>query len=205
MGLAFLITSENLQILSERKVLKENEYAALLEANTIIATAQKERERILQEAQRQYEQKELLGYRDGVARGQLEYARKAFASALDSASQLRALRQTMADMVVRAVTELADELEPRHLFAAALRRIEALVRDEAFVVLRVAPSQEGALREALAKVWQRDLNAQPVKVVADPSLADTACVAQTPSGEIDASLEIQITALRQAILQREAP
>ncbi len=30
MGLAFLITTENLQLLSERKVLKEAEYAALL-------------------------------------------------------------------------------------------------------------------------------------------------------------------------------
>ncbi|MDI9654582.1 HrpE/YscL family type III secretion apparatus protein, partial [Burkholderia cenocepacia] len=28
MGLAFLITSDNLQLLSERKVLKEREYAA---------------------------------------------------------------------------------------------------------------------------------------------------------------------------------
>ena len=33
MGLAFLITTENLQLLSERKVLKENEYAALLDAS----------------------------------------------------------------------------------------------------------------------------------------------------------------------------
>ncbi|MEK7890358.1 HrpE/YscL family type III secretion apparatus protein, partial [Burkholderia contaminans] len=32
MGLAFLITSDNLQLLSERKVLKEREYAALLDA-----------------------------------------------------------------------------------------------------------------------------------------------------------------------------
>ena len=50
MGLAFLITSDNLRLLSERKVLKEAEYAALLDAASVIETAQQEAARIVERA-----------------------------------------------------------------------------------------------------------------------------------------------------------
>lgn len=205
MGLAFLITSENLQILSERKVLKESEYAALLDANAIIGTAQKERERILQEAQRNYQQNEQRGYRDGVARGEREYAEKAFASSFDAAHRLQAMKDVMADLVARAITQLVDDIEPRQLLAAALRRIDALVRDEPFVVLRVSPSQEATVRQVLSQLWQRGDAAQTVKVVPDASLSDTSCIAQTSAGVIDASLDTQLAALRRAIANQEAP
>jgi type III secretion protein L len=50
MGLAFLITSDNLQILSERKVLKEAEYSALLEASSVIDAARTEAARMARQA-----------------------------------------------------------------------------------------------------------------------------------------------------------
>ena len=65
MGLAFLITTDKLQILSERKVLKQHEYAALLDATSILGNAQQERERLLEDAQAQREQQLKAGYDEG--------------------------------------------------------------------------------------------------------------------------------------------
>ena len=46
MGLAFLISTDHLQLLSERKVFKEAEYAALLDAAAVLDAARAEEVRI---------------------------------------------------------------------------------------------------------------------------------------------------------------
>lgn len=215
MGLAFLITSEKLQILSERRVLKENEYSALLDASSIITTAQQEAERIVREAERRKEEMMRQGYDEGFARGESEGAKRAFAATLDTAQALAFARTTMADMVVRALHGLVGEFERERIFTLALQRIDALVRDEAFLIVRVAPASIEVMKNALAQ--HRDAHAdevheadaqsrrQAVRVVPDPSLAEDDCIVETPAGSIDARLTTQIDAVRAAIEARRAP
>ena len=65
MGLAFLITTDKLQILSERKVLKQHEYAALLDATSILGNAQEERERLREDAESHRQQQLKAGDDEG--------------------------------------------------------------------------------------------------------------------------------------------
>lgn len=215
MGLAFLITSENLQILSERKVLKEDEYAAMLEATSLIGIAKEEAARIVREAQDRGEQLQQTGYDEGFARGEREGAQRAYAATLDTAQALAFARATMADMVLRALRELVGEFERERVFSLALRRLDAFVREEAFLVIRVAPGSVDTMRATLAQ--QRDalgddarpagaaLRAGAVRVVADPMLGDHDCVVETPAGTIDARLATQLEAIRAAIVERTTP
>ncbi|PMS18164.1 HrpE/YscL family type III secretion apparatus protein [Trinickia dabaoshanensis] len=212
MGLAFLITSDNLQILSERKVLKEHEYAALLDANSIVSTAKQEAERILEAANLRKEALCEQGYQEGFARGEREGAQRAFAATLDTAHALAFARNTMADLVVRALHELIGSFDRERIFARALDKIDALVREEAFLIVRVAPDAVESMREVLAA--HRDAHAgdgetvlrtQAVRVVPDPTLGASDCVVETPAGSIDARLGTQIDAIRAAILDRRAP
>ncbi|HEX7684471.1 MAG TPA: type III secretion system stator protein SctL [Trinickia sp.] len=209
MGLAFLITGENLQMLSERRVLKEHEYSALLDANSIVTTAKKEAERIVADAEQRQEQMLRQGYDEGFERGEREGAARAFAAALDTAHALALSRRKMADMVVRGLRELVGEFERERIFELALKRIDAYVRDEAFLVVRVAPDSVDVMkqavanrREAMAGEAHDDaaaLRAQAIRVVADASLGNDDCVVETPAGSIDARLSTQIDAIRTAI------
>ncbi len=212
MGLAFLITGENLQMLSERRVLKEHEYSALLDANSIVTTAKKEAERIVADAEHRKEQMLRQGYDEGFERGEREGAARAFAAALDTAHALALSRRKMADMVVRGLRELVGEFERERIFELALKRIDAYVRDEAFLVVRVAPDSVDVMKQAVAN--RRDamageahddaaaLRAQAIRVVADASLGNDDCVVETPAGSIDARLSTQIDAIRTAIEAR---
>lgn len=212
MGLAFLITGENLQMLSERRVLKEHEYSALLDANSIVTTAKKEAERIVADAEQRQEQMLRQGYDEGFERGEREGAARAFAAALDTAHALALSRRKMADMVVRGLRELVGEFERERIFELALKRIDAYVRDEAFLVVRVAPDSVDVMKQAVAN--RRDamageahddaaaLRAQAIRVVADASLGNDDCVVETPAGSIDARLSTQIDAIRTAIEAR---
>jgi type III secretion protein L len=209
MGLAFLITSENLQILSERKVLKQSEYSALLDAGSLLATAQTERQRILDEAQQGYERRLREGHAEGVEQGRREYAQQACGAALDAARTLDGLRDTIAGIVVKAVRAIVDESDPRTLYETALRRIDALVRDEAFLVVRVAPACRDAVAAALQQAWPQRMGtgagagaASPVRIVTDSRLSEEQCIVETPSGTLDVGLDAQIDALRAAIRQR---
>jgi len=199
MGLAFLIKGESLQLLSERKVLKGHEYSALLDANDILRVAREEREKMLQDAEQYYQQRLREGFEEGLKRGERDYATRTCSSALDAAQTLESMRTMMAEMVVKAVRTMVGQFDMSALFTMALKRIEGLVRDEPFLVVRVAPNCVEMMKEAIASAWSSRETSRPVRVVGDSALAADACVVETPSGTIDASLDVQIDALRDAI------
>ncbi|MCO8629219.1 type III secretion system stator protein SctL [Burkholderia multivorans] len=199
MGLAFLITSDNLQLLSERKVLKEREYAALLDASAVIATARDEAQRIVADAQREFERRHAAGYEEGMRRAQREQAAQTYAQAFAAARTMESMKDAMAEIVVKAVRAIVGEMSTQKLYEAALARIAPLVRDEAFVTVRVAPGRSDEMRDALERAFAAQTNRQKIRIVEDALLARDACAVETPSGRIDASLDLQIDALRQAI------
>ncbi|GLU34084.1 type III secretion system stator protein SctL [Trinickia caryophylli] len=205
MGLAFLITSDNLQLLSERKVLKEREYATLLDASAVIATAREEAERIVAAAQAEFEARQAAGYEEGLRRAQKEYAARTYSQALLAAKTMESMKESMAEIVVKAVRTIVGEMHPQRLYEAALARIVPLVRDEPFLVVHVAPGRKEEMQEALAAAFAGPARAQKIQIVEDAQLSAHACTVETPSGRIDASLDLQIDALRQAIRREHLP
>jgi type III secretion protein L len=198
-GLAFLITSERLQLLSERKVLKESEYASLLDAAGVLESANEEARRIVRAAQAQAEDIRQRGYEAGHADARAEYAQRLLAVSAGSQAELRGLREAMAELVVKAVSQFAAEADPARLFEAALGRVDHLLRREPFVSIRVAPSDEAALRAVVDRLradggWTLGVAVQP-----DPQLARGSCVLQTPSGTLEIGIDAQVEALRRAV------
>ena len=199
MGLAFLITTENLQLLSERKVLKEAEYAALLDASQLVEVARKEARRIVAQAEKQAEEHRRKGHEEGVQRAKAEYAQRLVSEAVASERQLRALRSSMAGMVVKAVGQFIADADPAELFEAALLRVDTLIRSEPFINIRVSPAQEPMLRTVLTKLHREAQWTMSIAVQPDASLPDGGCVVQTSSGTLDIGVDAQLEAFRRAV------
>lgn len=200
MGLAFLITSDGLSILGERKVLKEAEYSALLDASSLVKVAREEANRIVTRAVQQAEAARAKGYQDGVAQARAEQAAAMLSDAVRTERQLQGLREAMARLVARAVEQFVGEADRTALLAAALQKVDLLVREEPFITVLVSPQQEPTLRAALAQLSSQ---AQPwlatLRIVVDASLAEDACVLQTPSGTLSIGVGAQIEAFRAAL------
>jgi len=200
MGLAFLITSEHLSMLSERKVLKEAEYSALLDATSVVKVARQEAGRIVEQAAREADAARERGYAEGVERARTEQALQLLSEAVRTERQLQGLRVSMARIVARAVQQFVADIDASDLLEAALQRVDALIREEPFVTVHVAPAQEDALRAALSRLspemqpWLRKL-----RVVADAGLEDDGCVLQTPSGTLAIGMSAQLDAFRAAL------
>lgn len=203
MGLAFLITTEKLQLLSERKVLKEAEYAALLDASALVEAARREGERIVRQSKRQADETRQRAYQDGLAAARAEQARRVVSDAVGTERQLRALRGAMAQIVVKGVAQFVDELDAGALIERALQRVDRLIREESFLSVRVSPGHEATLRDAIARLQGEGSLPLNVSVQADPSLPAGGCVVQSASGTLEIGVDAQIEAFRQAI-EREA-
>lgn len=198
MGLAFLITSDRLQLLCERKVLKQTDYAAMLDAAGVVRAAQAEARRLREDAAAEAQQVREAARLAGREEARTEQAAVQLEAALALQRQLEALRESVARLVTRAVTQIVAAAEPRDVFAAALERADALVREERFVAVRVAPAQAPALHEALRTLGGRLGWPLRVAVEADATLPDGACTMQTPSGTLDLGVPAQIDAFVRA-------
>jgi type III secretion protein L len=199
MGLAFLITTENLQLLSERKVLKENEYAALLDASAVVETARREARRIVQQSTQDAEASRKQGYEEGLLRAKAEYATQLVTDTMAAERQLHALRASMAQIVVKALGQFIADADPAALLEAALLRVDTLIRHEPFITVRVAPAQEASLREVLARLRAEANWTMTVSLVADAALPAGACVVQTASGVLEIGVDAQLEAFRRAV------
>lgn len=204
MGLAFLITTENLQLLSERKVLKESEYAALLDAAALVDAARKEGERIVRQSTRQAEDSRQRGYREGFEAARAEHAQRVVSDAVATERQLRALRAAMAQIVVKGVGQFVAELDPGTLIERALARVDNLIRNEPFLSIRVAPAQEPMLRSVIARMQGEGGLPASVTVQADPALPSGACVVQSASGTLEIGVDAQLEAFRKVIERQGA-
>lgn len=199
MGLAFLITTDNLQLLSQRKVLKESEYAALLNASQLVAVAQEEAQRIAQRAEDDAAQSCREGYAEGLRQAKAEHAQQLVSDAMAAQQQLQALREAMAGIVVNAVGQFIAEADAAAQLEAALRRVDTLIRHETFITLRVAPSGEAAVNLALSRLVEQSPWAAKVTVQADATLAPGACSVHTGSGTLEIGLDAQLDAFRKAV------
>jgi type III secretion protein L len=199
MGLAFLITSERLQLLSERKVLKEAEYAALLDASAMLDTARDEARRIVAHAKEQADDVRRQGYEAGRREATSRQAERALDAAAESAAQMQGLRETVARLVVKAVNQCISEADPAALFENALRKVDALIRSEPFLTVRVAPAHEGSLRGLVERLRDEAQWTMVITVQADPALPEGGCVLHTPAGAIDIGLDAQLDAFTRVL------
>lgn len=199
MGLAFLITTENLQLLSERKVLKEAEYAALLDAEAVVDAARAEARRIVAQGTQQAEASRAKGYDAGLRQAQAEYARRLVSDAVAAEQQLHALRHSMAQIVVKALGQFIADRSPEELFEAALRRVDSLVRHEPYIAVHVAPDDEDRMRQVLERLRGEAQWTMNVSLAADPALAPGACLVQTASGTLEIGVDAQLEAFRKAV------
>jgi type III secretion protein L len=199
MGLAFLISTENLQLMSERKVLKQAEYAALLDATALVEAARAEAARIVTQAKHDAAKARDAGHAEGVRRAQAEQAQRLTTEALATQRQLQGLRSAMAAIVVKTVGRFMTEADPAALLEAALQRVDGLIRNEPFITMRIAPDQEAAVQRALARLGNAAEWPLKVAVTIDPALPAGACIVGTASGTLEIGLEAQLDAFRKAV------
>lgn len=145
------------------------------------------------------EQGRACGYQDGLAQGLADGGAqaRAIATRLDAmagscATALDTLQQEVGQALIHLATQVAQRIlhaqlqaHPEHILALVEDVLQAAAGQDGTLALRLHPLDLALVREHLAG----DADRASYQLVADEQISRGGCIAETPGGCIDATLE----------------
>ncbi len=168
--------------------------------------AEQEARGILEEARREAVRERTRGYQEGLVQARQEAAVQAVA--LRAEAML--LRAEAGDRLIRLAVELAQRVLHQELHTAP-DAVEGLARAALAqvswcqrITLRLHPDDARALEAANPRLTEGLDPGAELRLEADPTLDYGDCLVETESGDLDASVKVQLAALEQALLAEGA-
>lgn len=175
---------------------------ATRDVDAMLAAARADADALRAEARKEYDTAQQRGY-DAGSRDALSqwYARTI--QLLDERYELQmSLRQRVAELVVSAVEKIVTNERPAALFARAAEIVERIIEGSRTLQIRVHPDERDAALEEFSRAlaqWRERGQIVQLTVQSDRTLEPGACVCDTDIGSVDASLKVQIEAVRMAV------
>ncbi|MDR2377374.1 MAG: HrpE/YscL family type III secretion apparatus protein [Puniceicoccales bacterium] len=209
--------SEFATMVSIQKAL-EHAYA---ESQRVVAEANAEAQRVLHEVNRMSEQllqkakenceemgkkaaqrfkeEESRGHAEGLANAKKEVAQKLVELARKQEEDWAQLEQGMGQVAVRALERILGEMDEGEVIVKVVKNALKAVRGQKQATLKVAASEAGAVRERLDEILRVNGEVKYLDIIADSQLPSGTCLLETEYGVIDASLKIQLEAIKEAM------
>lgn len=199
MGMVVLIDSPDFRVTASSRLLKARDAAVVADAADLMVRAHLRDKALRDQTLAALAQSRQQGFEQGMTE-----ARQAMASRLATALAARQLAlqdmvPTLVDIVVDAVSLLVKDAPRRAGLGAALETVGGLLRQARWARLRVHPSQFDEAHAALAEARGSLAAIDIVSVVGDPALEADDCIFETDVGIADASLSVQLAAIRSAV------
>ena len=184
-----LMNRNTLAFAPERRLVKASEVAAVVDAEAILGFAEEEAARIVGKARDAFEEERQRGYAKGVADAEKEALRF-----------IAGVENEMCALVMEALKACIGEIGEERLVVEIVKKaLKALIRNQHEVVVRVAPDKVDAVKGHLNEILREHPTLMEVEFEGDARLSGTACIAETPFGMADASVEAQLGALEKSI------
>ena len=195
-----LVNKEKLSLVSDRRLVRAADVATVRSADEIIAAAEAEAARIREEAKREAEAERRRGYEQGLNEGRAEIADKKLELVDSSVMFMESVEGKMADIVMTALRKCVAELGDEALVVQIVKKVmEAVIRTQEKVILKVAPEMVSVVREKLSELVAHYPTVETADVVEDERLKGTECVLETEAGVADASIDTQLAAIERSI------
>ncbi|WP_433706284.1 FliH/SctL family protein [Paraburkholderia sacchari] len=108
------------------------------------------------------------------------------------------IKERLVQIVMKAITEIVDELPPGTILTTQLRRSLQAASGHRLLSVRVAASDADDARRAIGRVEQ-EFGLSLVSVLADADLPANSCIVETDSSVIDGGLRHQLCALERGM------
>ena len=203
MGTVFCINQNSIRPLAGTRIIKADEAALLLQANALLDAAKAYAADMQRKADQAYEEKKQDGYTDGHEEGKMEHAEKMMETVMASVEFIEQLEHSLVDVVSQVLRRILGEIGDNERIVALVRQALLSVRNQQRVLIRLAPADEPAVRQALAPLLQSNPSSGSfLDILADARLERGACLLESELGIIDASLETQLSALERALRKK---
>jgi type III secretion protein L len=137
------------------------------------------------------------GYEDGRSEGVAEAARLVHATAAKVDQYLGSLENEIAGLALDIVARVLGPLDTGSVIAHAARQALADLRRSKYIKIAVNPAVETAVRNELADLVASET--LPLEIQGDPELPPDACIVSSDIVVIDASIKVQLEAIRASL------
>ena len=176
------------------------------QADAIVAQARATADEMLRQADQRAQRSAKLGYAAGQRRALEDFHASMAARAFEDAEATRREEDRLATTVMQAVEHVVLESDRQALFARVAATLGRVLQSQSRLTVRVCADEIDTARAAFAKAVQTGTLSAAFEVLADDRAEPGHCQCEWDHGVADASLRVQLAALRQALSgKRRAP
>ena len=195
-----IIRQGNLQIETTGRLVKRAEAQSIAEAMDVLSAAQKEAEDVRQKAQEEFETQRKLGYEKGLEDGKEEIAIQKLEQVEKSIDYLGSMENKIVEIVLTALKKCVAEIGDRELMVQVVQKaMQAVVRNQQQVVLKVSPEMLPTVKERLNEILSKFPGVNYINLMEDSHLKGVSCVIETDAGNVEASLDNQLAAIEKTL------
>lgn len=195
-----IIRQGNLQIETTGRLVKRAEAQSIAEAMDVLSAAQKEAEDIRQQAREEFEAQRKLGYDKGLDESKEEIAIQKLEQVEKSIDYLSSMENKIVEIVLTALKKCVAEIGDRELMVQVVQKaMQAVVRNQQQVVLKVSPEMLPTVKERLNEILSKFPGVNYINLMDDPRIKGVSCIIETDAGNVEASLDHQLAAIEKAL------
>lgn len=181
-------------------VVKKDEFSALLEAREIVASAHRYGDALKTEMREQVEAARRAGYEAGMKQARTDFSSTVVSTVAEMETAFARLELRILNTVMGALQQILGRIDDRTLMEQLVRRVLSQSRQGKQLRLRVAAGQFDEVNQWLSEVIKEFPDIEFVDVLKDASAAPGTCVLESEFGAIDASLDVQLAAVRRGLV-----
>ena len=173
--------------------------SAEAEAVRIVGDATERARLLLQEAASEAERLRVQGHEAGLREAAARWADETATKAFDVQRSMHKASDRLAELVSLAAQRVIEQEDKEGLYRRALRTVQQLATDTKTLVLHIGAEDAEHARAIVADLASEVGIAVPLEVRVDVRLHTGGCVLESDYGVIDASMGLQIDAVKKAI------
>ncbi len=181
-------------------VVKRADFAALVEARELVAAARRHADALKAQMQQEIEVARVAGYEAGVQQGRADIAASVAGTVAEMESAFNRLELRIVNTVMGGLQQVLGRLDQRTVMEQLVRRVLNEARDRKQLRLRVASAEYDDVNRWLGTVIKEYPDIDFIDVVKDPQARIGTCVLESEFGAIDASLDVQLAAVRRGLM-----
>ncbi|MEM9045809.1 MAG: HrpE/YscL family type III secretion apparatus protein [Pseudomonadota bacterium] len=185
-----------------QRVLSQDDYATRLTAEDLLDDARLEGDRIIEEARQTFEAEKKRGYEEGMSTANAEIAEQMMTIVTRSVDYLATAEGEVAKTVMLCLRKILGETPEEDLVIAAARNALSIVRNEARVAVVVRPDVQDEVKDRIGEILKGHGDVGFIEIVTDSGLPKGGCRLETEVGVVDASIDVQIDAIENAMKSR---
>lgn len=181
-----------------RKIIRFAEVAALNDAQRMLAAANAQAEAIVSQAHAAFEAERQRGYEEGVEEAKLEQAEQMIENVSRTIDYFGKVESRMVELVMQALRKIISDFSDEERVLMTVKNVLSVVRNQKQMTLRLNPNQVDMVKARVNDLLANYPGVGYLDIVADSRLKPDSCILESDIGLVEASMEGQLDALKNA-------